>query len=54
MERKIHFRKNWLIFLGIRGDAEIISMTWGAKEKYFQGVEELSEIWGDQYIIYRD
>ena len=42
MERKIHFRKNWLIFLGIRGDAEIISMPWGAKEKYFHGVEELS------------
>ena len=42
MERKIHFRENWLIFLGIWGEAELILSIWGAKEKYFQGAEEFS------------
>ena len=42
MERKIHFRENWLIFWGIWGDAELILSIWGAKEKYFQGAEEFS------------
>ena len=42
MERKVHFRENWLIFLGIWGEAELISRIWGAKEKYFQGAEEFS------------
>ena len=42
MERKIHFRENWLIFLGIWGEAELILRIWGAKEKYFQGAEEFS------------
>ena len=39
MERKIHFRENWLNFLGIWGEAELI---WEAREKYFQGAEEIS------------
>ena len=39
MERKIYFRENWLIFLGIWGEAELILRIWGAKEKYFQGAE---------------
>ena len=42
MERKIDFMENWLIFLGIRGEAEVILRSWGAKEKYFQGAEEFS------------
>ena len=42
MERKLHFRENWLIFLGIWGEAELILGIWGAKEKYFQGAEVLS------------
>ena len=42
MERKLHFRENWLIFLGIWGEAELIVRIWGAKEKYFQGADVLS------------
>ena len=38
----ISFRENWLIFLGIWGEAELILGIWGAKEKYFQGAEVLS------------
>ena len=37
-----HFRKNWLIYLGIWGEAELILRILGAKEKYFQGAEEFS------------
>ena len=33
MERKIDFRENCLIFLGIWGEAELISSILGAKEK---------------------
>ena len=52
MERKIHFRDNWLIFLEICGETELILRLWGAKEKYFQGSEEfLSGIWGDQTLF---
>ena len=40
MERKIHFRQNWLIILEIWGEADSILRIWGAKEKYFQGAEE--------------
>ena len=43
MERKIHFRENWPIFLGICGEADqIILRILGGKEKYFQGAEEFS------------
>ena len=42
MERKIHFRENWLIFWGIWGEAELILRIWGAKENFFQGAEEFS------------
>ena len=42
MERNIDFMENWLIFLGIWGEAKLILRTWGAKEKYFQGAEEFS------------
>ena len=34
--------ENWLIILGIWGEAELIFRIWGAKEKYFQGAEEFS------------
>ena len=55
MERKIHFRENWLIFWGICGEVELVLRIWGAKEKYFKGAEEFSSrIWGDQCIIFRD
>ena len=42
MERRIHLRENWLIFLGIRGEAKLIVRIWGAKEKYFQGAKKFS------------
>ena len=42
MEIKIHFRENWLIFWGILGEAELILRILGAKEKYFQGIKQLS------------
>ena len=35
----LHFRENWLIFLGIWGEVELILRILGAKEKYFQGTE---------------
>ena len=50
----MHFRENWLLFLGILGEAELILRIWGAKEKYFQGDEEsASGIWGDQCINFQ-
>ena len=56
MERKIHFRENMLIFLGIWGETKLILRIWGAKEKNYQGTEEFSfsGIWGDKCIIFRD
>ena len=42
MERKIHFRENWLVFLRIWGEAELILRIWGAREKNLQGAEEFS------------
>ena len=33
---------NWLIFLGIWGEAELILRIWRAKEKCFQEAEEFS------------
>ena len=42
MKRKLYFWENRLIFLGIWGEAELILRIWGAKEKYFQGAEEIS------------
>ena len=50
MERKIHFRENWLIYLGIWGEAEILRI-WGAKEKYFQGPEGFGE---NSALFFRD
>ena len=53
--KKIHFRENWLIFLGILGEAELFSWIWGAKANNFREKRKLfSGIWGDQCIIFRD
>ena len=55
MERKIHFRENWLIFWGIWGEAELILRIWGAKENNFRELRNfLSWILGDDRIIFRD
>ena len=52
---QIHFRENWLIFLEIWGEAELILGIWGAEEKYFHGAEEfLTGIRGDLCIIFSD
>ena len=52
MERKMHFKENWLILLGILGEAELILGILGAKAKYFQVAEDFfSWIWGDHCII---
>ena len=32
----MHFRENWLIFLGIWGEAELILRIWGAKKNTFR------------------
>ena len=51
----INFRENWLIFLGIWGEAELILRIWGAKENIFREKRYfLSGSWGDQCIIFRD
>ena len=44
MERKIHIWENWLIFLEIQGEAELILRILGAKEKYFQGFWEIDTL----------
>ena len=55
MERKLHFMENWLILLGIWGEAELILRTWRAKETIFRELLYFfSGIWGDQCIIFRD
>ena len=52
---KKHFRENWLIFLEIWGEAELILRIWGVKENKFNELRNfLSGIWGDQRIIIRD
>ena len=54
MERKIDFRENWLIFLGIWGEAELILRILGAKKNTFRELRNfLSGIWGDQCIIFQ-
>ena len=55
MERKIHFRENWLIFLGIWGEAELFLGILGAKENTFREQRKFfSGIWGDHCIIFWD
>ena len=50
-ERKIQFRVNWLIFLGIWGEAELILGICGARQntfremkKFFQGFGEINAL----------
>ena len=51
----MHFRENWLIFLGIWGEAELFLGIWGAKANNFREKRKFfSGIWGDQCIIFRD
>ena len=51
----MHFRENWLIFLGIWGEDEFILGIWGAKENIFRELRYFFiGIWGDQCIIFRD
>ena len=51
----MYFRENWLIFLRIWGEAELILRIWGAKENTFRELRNfLLGIWGDQCIIFRD
>ena len=53
--KKIHFRENWLILLGIWGEAELFLGIWGAKANNFREKRKLfSGIWGDQCNIFRD
>ena len=40
LQKKIHFRENWLIFWGIWGETELILRILEAKVKYFEGAEE--------------
>ena len=55
MERNIHFREKWLIFLGIWGEADLVLRIWGTKENTFRELRNfLSGIWGDKCIIFRD
>ena len=47
--------RNWLIFLGIWGEAKLILRIWGAKENIFREQRYfLSGSWGDQCIIFGD
>ena len=53
--KKIHFRENWLIFLGIWGEGELSLGISGAKANNFREKRKLfSGSWGDQCIIFRD
>ena len=54
LRKEKHCRANWLLLLGVLGEDELILGIWGAKAKYFQGVEDFfPRIWGDQCIIFR-
>ena len=48
MERKIHFRENCLIFLGVWGKAELFWGDLGSEGKILQGSLGFLGIWGDQ------
>ena len=45
----MHFRENWLIFWGIRG--ELILGILGVYAKYFQGADDFLGIWENQCFI---
>ena len=44
MERKVHFMDNWVIFLGIWGEAELLLWICGARQNTFR---ELRIFFGD-------
>ena len=53
VNRKIHFRENWLIFLGIWGETELILRMWGGSKGkilsgscgiFFQGFGEINAL----------
>ena len=51
----MHFRENWLIFLGIWGEAELFLGIWGAKANTFRETRKLfAGRWGDECITFRD
>ena len=51
----MHFRENWLIFLGIWGEAELFLGIWGAKANTFRETGTLfAGRREDQCIIFRD
>ena len=51
----MHFRKNWLTFLGIWGEAELFLGIWRAKENTFRETRKLfAGTRGDLCIIFRD
>ena len=55
MERKIHFRDNWLIFWGIWGEAELILRILEQMKNTFREQRNfISRIWGSQCIIFSD
>ena len=49
-KKKIHFRENRPLFLGIWGEAELILRIWGAKENTFRELRNFYH----QCIIFRD
>ena len=52
---KLHFRANWLLFLGIWGEAELFLGIWGAKANTFrERRKSFAGKRGDQCIIFRD
>ena len=51
LKEKKHFREKWLILLGIWGDAELILGIWRAKAKYFRGVEDFFQGFGEIICI---
>ena len=53
-KEKIHFRENWLIFLGIWGEVELILGFWGAKVKCFQGAEDFLRDLGRSMHYFRE
>ena len=51
----MHFRENWLIFLGVWGEAELFLGIWGAKANTFRERRTLfAGKRGNQCIIFRD
>ena len=47
MERKIHFRENWLIFWGICGEVELVLRIWGARKNTFRELRNFLKGFGE-------